>query len=166
MIKVKISDLLFDDISQMGIILLEEENISENQKKRVLPIWVGMFEAQAIMFKLQNLYFPRPLTHDLLKACIEKLSGKVEYVVITKIEDNTYYAEIHILKSNEKIVIDSRPSDAIALSVRTDSPIYVEEELFLQASVDKEEFMKEQKDKVLRQLLELIDTEEDKKLKH
>lgn len=165
MIKVKISDLLFDDVAQMGIILLEADSTEENQKKKVLPIWIGVFEAQAIMFKLQNLYFARPLTHDLLKTCIEKLSGKIEYVAITKIEENTYYAEIHILKDEEKIIIDSRPSDAIALAIRADTPIYVKEELILTAGVDKEEFIKEQKDKVLRQLLELMDTEE-KKIKH
>lgn len=166
MIKVKLVDLLFDEITQMGIMLLEEEIVSSNVQPKVLPIWIGMFEAQAIMFKLQNLYFPRPLTHDLLKNCIEQLSGKVESIIITKIQDNTYYAEIHVSQGEQKIVIDSRPSDAVALAVRTDAPIYVSEELMLTAGVNKEEFIKEQKDKLLRQLLELAETEDDKKLKH
>lgn len=167
MIKVKLADLLFDEITQMGIILLEQEEVSSEEQKKVLPIWIGMFEAQSIMFKLQNLYFPRPLTHDLLKNCIEQLSAKVEYVVITKIQDNTYYAEIHLLQNGQKIVVDSRPSDAVALAVRTDSPIYVNEELLLTAGVNKEEFIKEHRDRLLRQLLELTEiAEEDKKLKH
>lgn len=165
MIKVKLADLLFDEITQMGIILLEEE-AAVGEHKRVLPIWVGMFEAQAILFKLQNLFFPRPLTHDLLKNVIESLSGKIEYVVITKIQDNTYYAEIHIIKNNTKVIIDSRPSDAIALAVRVDVPIYVAEDVILNAGVEKEEFIKEQKEKLLKQLLELADIDEEDKLKH
>lgn len=165
MIKVKLADLLFDEITQMGIILLEEE-VALEEHKRVLPIWVGMFEAQAILFKLQNLFFPRPLTHDLLKNVIESLSGKVEYVIITKIQDNTYYAEIHIIKNNTKVVVDSRPSDAIALAVRLDAPIYVAEDVMMNAGVEKEEFIKEQKEKLLKQLLELADIDEEDKLKH
>ncbi|MCS7151332.1 MAG: bifunctional nuclease family protein [Endomicrobia bacterium] len=164
--KLKLVDLIFDEITQMGIMLFEEETITEPQQVKVLPIWIGIFEAQSIMFKLQNLVFPRPLTHDLLKNCIEQLSGKIEKVIITKIQDNTFYAEIHILRGSEKIIIDSRPSDAVALAIRADAPIYVSDEVMLTAAVDKEEFMKEQKDKLLRQLLEVAETEEDKKLKH
>ncbi len=166
MIKVKLVDLLFDEISQMGIILLGEEKPQEGSKIKVVPIWIGMFEAQAIMFKLQNLSFPRPLTHDLLKNCIEHLNAKVEYVAITKIENNTYYAEIHLLQDDKKIVIDSRPSDAVALAIRVDAPIYLAEELMLHASVDKEEFIKEHKEKLLLKLLELAESEEEKKSKH
>lgn len=166
MIKVKLTDLMFDEISQMGIVLLEEETQKEQPQKKVLPIWIGMFEAQAILFKLQNLFFQRPLTHDLLKNVIETLKSSVEYVVITKIENNTFFAEIHIKKDNEKFVIDSRPSDALALAVRVEVPIYVNEKVMLQAGMDKEEFLKEQKDKLLKQLLEFADLEEDNKLKH
>jgi len=168
MIKVKVADLIFDEISQMGIVLLEEEKTQseEQQKVKILPIWIGVFEAQSILFKLQNLFFPRPLTHDLLKNIIETMSGKVEYVLITKIQDNTFYAEIHILRGEDKIVVDSRPSDAISLAIRVDCPIYVSEEVMLQASVDKEEFLKEQKSKMLEQLLKFAETEDENKLKH
>ncbi|MEO0225105.1 MAG: bifunctional nuclease family protein, partial [candidate division WOR-3 bacterium] len=100
MIKVKVAELLFDELSQMGIVLLEEDTQStestQPEDTKVIPIWIGMFEAQSIMFKLQNMFFPRPLTHDLLKNCIESLSAKVEYIIITAIKDNTFYAEIHI----------------------------------------------------------------------
>lgn len=166
MIKVKLVDLIFDELTQMGVMLLEEETVQETQHVKVVPIWIGIFEAQSIMFKLQNLVFPRPLTHDLLKNCIEQMQGKVERVVITKIYDNTFYAEIHILRGEEKIVVDSRPSDAVALAIRADAPIYITEEVMLAAAIDKEEFIKAQKDKLLKQLLELADTEEEKKLKH
>ncbi|MFQ3675386.1 MAG: bifunctional nuclease family protein [Endomicrobiia bacterium] len=161
MIKVKLSDLIFDEISQMGIILLEEETT-----QKVLPIWVGLFEAQAILFKLQNMYFPRPLTHDLLKNVVETLGGIVELVLISLVKDNTFYAEIHIRVGEKKFVLDSRPSDAIALAVRTSSPIYVSEEIMSTVFISKEDFTKEQKEKFYKQLLEFADTEEDKRLKH
>ncbi|MCS7231000.1 MAG: bifunctional nuclease family protein [Elusimicrobiota bacterium] len=173
MIKVKVGDLLFDEISQMGIVLLEED-IQESQQSeehkssdiKVLPIWIGMFEAQSIMFKLQNMFFPRPLTHDLLKNCIEMLFGKVKYIIITSIKDNTFYAEICIDVNNKEVRVDSRPSDAIALAIRCECPIYVNEEVMNLASVKKEEFIKEQRDKILRQILELSELEEENKLKH
>lgn len=171
MIKVKIADLLFDELSQMGIVLLEEDTQTTGQSikpedVKIIPIWIGMFEAQSIMFKLQNMFFPRPLTHDLLKNCIEALSGKVEYIIVTAIKDNTFYAEIHIKKDDKDIIVDSRPSDAIALAIRCECPIYVSEDVMNLSSVKKEDFIKEQKDKILKQILELSDTDEDNKLKH
>lgn len=161
MIKVKLADLIFDEISQMGIILLEDEST-----QKVLPIWIGIFESQAILFKLQNMYFSRPLTHDLLKNTIESLGGVVEFVVISSVKENTFYAEIHIKLGEKEVVLDSRPSDAIALAVRTSSPIYVNEDIMTTSAVSKEEFAKEQKEKFYKQLLELSDLEEEKKLKH
>jgi bifunctional DNase/RNase len=161
MIKVKLADLIFDEISQMGIILLEDEST-----QKVLPIWIGIFESQAILFKLQNMYFSRPLTHDLLKNTIESLGGVVEFVIISSVKENTFYAEIHIKLGEKEVVLDSRPSDAIALAVRTSSPIYVNEDILLTSAVSKEEFAKEQKEKFYKQLLELSDLEEEKKLKH
>ncbi len=161
MIKVKLADLIFDEIAQMGIILLEDIN-----NKKVLPIWIGIFEAQSILFKLQNMYFPRPLTHDLIKNSIELLGGKVESVIISAIKDNTFYAQINIKKNDQVLVLDSRPSDAVALAIRTDSPIYVSEDIMNVSSKTKEEFTKEQKDKLYKQLLEFSDAENDSKLKH
>ena len=140
MIRVKLADLIFDEYSQMGIMLLEDEATS-----RVLPIWIGLFETQAILFRLQNMYFPRPLTHDLFKNCLDMLGIKVEYVIVTTVKDNTYYAEIHLLKDTERYVLDSRPSDAVALAVRTESPIYVSEDVMNTAAMSKEEFDREQK---------------------
>ncbi len=160
MILCEVETVIFDEISQMGIVLLSEKN-----SNRAVPIWVGIFEAQAILFRLQNSYFPRPLTHDLLKSCIEQLSGKVDYIFINKIEHGTYFCEIHIRQNNKKIIVDSRPSDAIALALRVDAPIYVNEHVFESNRVDKEEFFKEQKEKLYKAYLETL--EEDKgKLKH
>ena len=161
MILCKVETVTFDEVSQMGVVLLSEKN-----GKKVLPIWIGIFEAQAILFRLQNSYFPRPLTHDLLKICIEHLSGKVEYIFINKVEQNTYFCEIHIKQNNKEIVIDSRPSDAIALAVRVDAPIYVHEDVFESNGIDKEEFLKEQRDKFYKAYLETMEDEDTGKIKH
>jgi len=161
MILCKVDSVTFDEVSQMGIVI-----ISDPKSNRVLPVWVGIFEAQAILFKLQNSYFPRPLTHDLLKICIEQLNGKVEYVLINKIEHNTYYAQLHISQNDEKIVVDARPSDAIALAVRVDVPVYVDEKIMETNGVDREEFLREQKEKLYRSFLESLDDEDMGKLKH
>ena len=161
MIQCKVETVTFDEVSQMGVILLEEIN-----GKRVLPIWVGIFEAQAALFKIQNSFFPRPLTHDLLKDCIEQLNGHVEYVYLSKVEQNTYYAEICILRNNEKIIIDSRPSDAVALALRFEAHIYVDEKILETNGIDKEEFLKQQKEKLYRLYLESVEDEDAGKLKH
>lgn len=158
--KVKLIDVVFDEISQMGIIILEDEN------SYVLPIWIGIFESQAIMFKLQGMYFPRPLTHDLFGQIFNVLNVKVEYVLISSVKENTYYAEIHLIKDNEKFVIDSRPSDAVAIAVRINVPIYVADEVMHTAGMKKEEFLKQQKEKFFSQILELSDFDNEKKLKH
>ena len=161
MLKLKIDTVTFDELSQMGIVLLVADD-----DKRALPIWIGLFEAQAILFKLQNSYFPRPLTHDLLKNCIEKLDGKIDCIVISDISKNTFIAELHISSKGKEIVIDSRPSDAIALAVRVEIPIYVNENVFEKGSVDKEKFIKEQKERIYKTYLESLDDEDVGKLKH
>jgi len=101
---------------------------------KILPIWIGGLEAHAILMQLQSIEPPRPLTHDLLKRVIVSLSASVEKVVITDLRDSTYYAEIIIKNNGITIAIDSRPSDALALALRTDSPILVESKVFDTAS--------------------------------
>ncbi|HOJ85528.1 MAG: bifunctional nuclease family protein [Elusimicrobiales bacterium] len=108
-----------------SIIFLDEIN-----GIRLLPIWIGPFEAQAIAMKMSGYASPRPMTHDLIYKIINKLGGKIIKTVISDIEDNTYFAKIHIEKNGEILEIDSRPSDAIALAVRSGSPIYVAEKIF------------------------------------
>jgi len=122
MIEVKVANVAIDVNSKMPVVILKEK---KGGKK--LPIWIGLFEAQAIALALQDLKPPRPLTHDLTKSLIEKLEGKVEKVIISDLKNNTFYARIVMRKNGEDIDIDSRPSDAIALALRFKVPIYINE---------------------------------------
>ncbi len=125
---MKIKGLVVDPISKMPIVVLEDTN-----KERMLPIWIGVFEANAIALKIENISTPRPMTHDLLKNFLKKLQISVEKIVVNDVRDNTFYALIHCLYNNNRLIIDSRPSDAIALALRTDAPIYVDEEVVKKA---------------------------------
>jgi len=127
-IEMKIKGLVVDPISKMPIVVLEDTN-----KERMLPIWIGVFEANAIALKIENISTPRPMTHDLLKNFLKKLQISVEKIVVNDVRDNTFYALIHCLYNNNRLIIDSRPSDAIALALRTDAPIYVDEEVVKKA---------------------------------
>ena len=122
MIEVKVAKLGIDVTSKMPVIILKEK---EGEKS--LPIWIGLFEAQAIAFALEKVKPPRPLTHDLAKLLIEKLDGKLDRVVISDVINNTYYARLFIQRNREKLQIDSRPSDAIALALRFKAPIFINE---------------------------------------
>ena len=122
LIEMSIKGLMVDPITNMPIVLLKDK-----QGDRVLPIWVGIFEANAIALQIENIATARPMTHDLLKNIIKDLEGQVERVVVCDLKDNTFYAVIYLTVRGETIAIDSRPSDAIALALRTRSPILVEE---------------------------------------
>lgn len=125
---MKIKGLVIDPISKMPIVVLEDP-----QKERMLPIWIGVFEANAISLKLENIATPRPMTHDLVQNLLNNLDTHVEKIVVSDIKDNTFYATIYCRHNGEIIPIDSRPSDAIALSLRTGSPIFVEDEVIEKA---------------------------------
>lgn len=127
-IRMKIKGLVIDPISKMPIVVLEDP-----QKERMLPIWIGVFEANAISLKLENIATPRPMTHDLVQNLLNNLDTHVEKIVVSDIKDNTFYATIYCRHNGEIIPIDSRPSDAIALSLRTGSPIFVEDEVIEKA---------------------------------
>jgi len=129
MIEVKVAGIAMDS-SNMPIIILKDE-----QGKRVLPIWVGLFEAQAILFALEGIISPRPLTHDLLKTIIETVGVSVHGIVINAIQDNTYFAKIELQVNGHLEEIDSRPSDAIALALRTAAPIYVSDPVLSMATM-------------------------------
>ena len=101
--------------------------IRDREGQKVLPIWVGIFEANAIALQIENIATPRPMTHDLLRNVITDLDGHVDRVVVSDLKDNTFYALIHLTVRGERVTIDARPSDAIALALRTRSPILVEE---------------------------------------
>lgn len=124
LIKMQIKSLMIDPINEMPIIVLVDKG-----GKKVLPIWVGFFEANAIALKIENVPTPRPMTHDLIKNIMDTLGAKIKYIEITKLEESTYFANIHIIFNGNEMMIDSRPSDAIALALRTESDIYVEEEV-------------------------------------
>ena len=130
MIEVTIDSIRVSLMSQHRIVVLKEENGS-----RFLPIWIGPFEADAITLQLQGIDAPRPLTHDQLKTLIETLVGEVLHILINVLEKNTYYAQIVLDVDGDTIEIDSRPSDAIALSVRVSAPIFVAEEVMDQAGL-------------------------------
>jgi bifunctional DNase/RNase len=127
-IKMRIKGLVIDPISKMPIVVLQDP-----ETERILPIWIGVFEANAIALKIENITTPRPMTHDLLTNLLSQLSIAVERVTISDIRNNTFYAVIRCRRNNEDLIIDSRPSDAIALALRTDAPIYVEEEVVRRA---------------------------------
>jgi len=117
-----IKGLMVDPITNMPIVVLRE---AEGQ--RVLPIWVGVFEANAIALQVENVQTPRPMTHDLLKAVIDQLGGRVERIVVCELKENTFYATLHILSTKGAVEIDARPSDAIALALRSGARIFVDE---------------------------------------
>jgi hypothetical protein len=119
MLKFHVKAITMDVEGNFSVLLTDEE------EKKVLPIVIGPLEAQNIAIPLQGITPPRPLTPDLLKSVIEQLGGKPEKVVITDLKDDTYYAELYIKQGDKVIKLDSRPSDAIALAIRTDIPIFL-----------------------------------------
>jgi len=125
-VEMRIRGLMLDPTTNMPIIVLKDVNSDS-----VLPIWVGVFEANAIALEIEKVAPPRPMTHDLLKNAITGLGATVERVVVTELRNDTFYAAVWATRNGEPIVIDARPSDAIALAMRTDSPIYVEEDVLL-----------------------------------
>jgi bifunctional DNase/RNase len=123
-IEMKIRGLMMDPSANTPIIILKDIN-----GEAMLPIWVGAFEANAIALEIEKLPSQRPMTHDLLKNLVSELNATVRRVVITDLINNTFFAVIEISKENEVIYLDARPSDAIALALRADCPIYVNEEV-------------------------------------
>jgi len=122
MIEVKVAKLGIDVNSKMPVIILKEK-----EGKKSLPIWIGLFEAQAIAFALEKVKPLRPLTHDLVKLLIEKLDGKLDRVVISDVINNTYYACLFIQGNRENLQVNCRPNDAIALALRFEAPIFINE---------------------------------------
>ena len=121
-IEMTIRRLIPDPITNMPVVVLVEKD-----GERVLPIWVGVAEGTAIELQMENVETPRPMTHDLLKSVIANLGGEVERVVVCELRDNTFYATIDIRMPDRVVTIDARPSDAIALALRTGTAVFVEE---------------------------------------
>jgi hypothetical protein len=126
MTEVEVIGVAFDGSTNMPIVVLKDK------RDRTLPIWIGILEAQSILFALEDIKTPRPLTHDLLKDIIEKLGAELKEVAITSLVNNTFYAKVIMGIDGKTKELDSRPSDAIALALRTSSPIFVSDSLFVQ----------------------------------
>jgi hypothetical protein len=136
-IEMTIKGLMIDPITNMPIIILRDTD-----GQRVLPIWVGVFEANAIALQIENIPTPRPMTHDLLKNILEDLKARVSRIVVCDLRDNTFYANIYLDTPGGAVTIDARPSDAIALALRTQSPIFVEDAVIQSArSIDSKDGM-------------------------
>jgi bifunctional DNase/RNase len=134
MIKVTIDSVRASLLSQHRVVVLKEEGL-----ERYLAIWIGPYEADAITIKLQSVEVARPLTHDLLEQSVRRLGAKVSHVVVNDLHDDTFYARIVVDQDGERIELDSRPSDAIALAVRVQSPIFVSESVMERAGVVPDE---------------------------
>jgi uncharacterized protein len=131
LVEVRVQSLGLDRSSNTPVVILEEL-----EGDRVLPIWIGPSEASAIAMQLADMEFSRPLTHDLIVAVLNGLGGVLRKVIITRVEKNTYYAELIIHRDGEVISVDARPSDSIAVALRMDARIFAQEELLERASIE------------------------------
>ena len=124
LIEMKVAGITIDPITNTPIVILKDL-----EEKKAIPIWIGLFEASAIATQLEKVSFSRPMTHDLLAELLKALHAEVVRVEINELKNNTFFADLHLLRNGEVMVIDSRPSDAIAIALRTDAPIFVEEKV-------------------------------------
>ena len=120
--EMKVAGITVDPFTNTPIVLLKDL-----EDKDVLPIWIGLLEASSIATAMENINTPRPMTHDLVKNILDNLGVKILRVEVNDLKDNTYYALLHLEVDNKRLVIDSRPSDAIAIALRTNAPIFVDE---------------------------------------
>ncbi|MBM3248517.1 MAG: bifunctional nuclease family protein [Candidatus Omnitrophica bacterium] len=134
MVEMELNKIIIDEKRHDQVIVLKEKG-----GNRRLPIIIGFLEASSIKMKVSGMTPPRPLTHDLLKSTIENLDGKLDKVVIDKLLENTFHAKLIIKQDGKVKIVDARPSDSIALAVRSKAPIFVEEEVLEKASSLKEE---------------------------
>ena len=121
-IEMTIKGLMVDPVTNVPIVILRDKD-----GQKVLPIWVGIFEANAIALQIENISTPRPMTHDLLRNVIQDLKASVQKIVVCDLQENTFYALIYLSLNGDTVAIDARPSDAIALALRTRAPIFVED---------------------------------------
>lgn len=133
MVEIKVQSLGLDQVSKTPVVILQEVG-----GERVLPIWIGPGEASAIAMELAEMKFSRPLTHDLAASLIRGLGGSLDRVLITRVEDNTYFAELVVSRGTEVISIDARPSDSIAIALRLNARLYTSEGLLSATGVQIE----------------------------
>lgn len=121
-VEMKIRGLMMDPVTNMPIVILKDVN-----GNTILPIWVGIYEANAIALEIEKVATPRPMTHDLIKTLLHGLETQMRKIVVNELKDDTFYAVIWLEKDGEVITVDSRPSDALALALRLDCPIFVDD---------------------------------------
>ena len=158
LIPMFISVIAEDPTTKSPIVILKEVDGS-----KILPIWIGFLEAQAIASEMEGIKFPRPMTHDLLKNIFDMIGVEIKKIEISALKNNTFYALIHIIYKEKDMEVDARPSDALALSLRVGAPIYVAEEVIKKSG--KIDFRGEPEDKSKegeewREILENIDPED------
>lgn len=159
LLQMKVSGLTIDPLTNTPIVILKDM-----EDKRALPIWIGLFEASAIATELEKISFSRPMTHDLMNELLKNLDIQVTMIEINDLKDNTFFAMIHLLKNANAIKVDSRPSDAIALALRANAPIFVDEKVidksrsidFAKKSINVDDVKKEK----LKDFLENLSTED------
>ncbi|MDP1808364.1 MAG: bifunctional nuclease family protein [Actinomycetota bacterium] len=134
MLKMELHGVNLDMLTNQPVVILKDP-----AAKRFLPIWIGQFEATAILMEIQGIKPSRPLTHDLLKSVIEQLNASIRHIVIDDLKEGTFFAKIHLDNGTGPLTIDARPSDAIALAVRMEAPIFAEESVLEKASILTEE---------------------------
>lgn len=147
LVEVKVSGLALDERNKTPVVILQELGGT-----RVLPIWIGPAEASSIAMELAGRKFQRPLTHDLMKTVIEGLHGKVTKVLITELKESTFFAKVLISQETDVLGVDARPSDSIALALRSKSPIFVSDTLF-QLGREEAEMSEEERADQLRKFL-------------
>jgi hypothetical protein len=153
-VEMKIRGLMMDPVTNMPIVVLKDLN-----GNTILPIWVGIYEANAIALEIEKVSTPRPMTHDLIKTLLLGLGTGIRKVVVSELKDDTFYAVIWLDKDGELISVDSRPSDALALALRLDCPIYVDESV-LKSSKRSSAAADKVSDEEQRRWLESLDDED------
>jgi len=151
--EMKVHGLVVDPVSQMPVVILR----AVDEEERMLPIWVGHFEADAIYREMQKMAPPRPMTHDLLRDVIQGLDATVNEITVCDLREETFYARVSLQRGGEEVFVDSRPSDAIALALRAGCPIFVEELVMDRAAAFDPE---EKKAEAQREWLESLKTED------
>jgi len=154
-VEMRIRGLMMDPNTNMPIVILKDVN-----SDTVLPIWVGIYEANAIHVEFEKQFSPRPMTHDLARNLINYLNGKLERVVITELKNDTFYAVLWLTQGGEQLAVDVRPSDAIALALRADCPIYVAEAVLAMARLNPNGQQDSPTGKDLRDWLEGLNDED------
>ena len=129
-IEMRIRGLMMDPVTNMPIVVLKDV-----QGNTILPIWVGVYEANAIALEIEKVQTPRPMTHDLLRNVLHGLDVRVDKIVVSDLKEDTFYALIWVERGGEMMTIDSRPSDALALALRVDCPIFVDEQVLKNSKV-------------------------------